>query len=249
MVPFPLVFLTWRESILGFQPTEMVYMQVEKNWVTFNPHGEPQGNGFATGRNLGFVKWRMSETFRDGRLVRVLRSESFDRTTEESHVEEIGVDAATNALVYQNEDRSVHGLGRHAECTFLKDRVVIERTLPDGRPRIESIVPEAGMEAVQRRFAPLGKAPKDFLVLDGLSATFHRVHVELAGRYRGSWGTDRFAGKAYRFDCEGRSHTVMLSDRGEIVKVEFTNDVSLALMSQPRSRRYEDRGKSVYSGL
>ena len=105
--------------------------------------------------------------------------------------------------------------------------------------------PAEGMEAVQRRFAPLNrdKAPKDFLVVDGLVGTFHKVHVEVAGHYRGNWGSDRYAGIAYRFDCEGRSQTAMLSEASEVVKVDFGGDVSLALMSQPKSRRCEDRDR------
>ena len=37
MLPFPIAFMTWRESIVGVQPSEMVHMQVEKNWVAYNP--------------------------------------------------------------------------------------------------------------------------------------------------------------------------------------------------------------------
>ena len=98
------------------------------------PARRAQGNGYATGRNMGFVKWRMRDDVRDSRLFRVLRSESFDRKTEEDRVEEVWVDPTTNAIAYQNEERTVGARSWRTECTFLANHVEL-RCVVWGAPR------------------------------------------------------------------------------------------------------------------
>lgn len=235
---FPFAMLTWRESVIGFQPVEMTYMQVEHNWVSASMPGYGGfGAGYAMGENLGSVKWRMTDQLVDGELLRTLRSESFELKTESRQVEEITVDVATNRIVRQVEEVAGPGGRSRSICTFFWDRVENRRTGPDGRTVTVDMYPGDGMLAVQRRFEPMGNAPKEFLVVDGLKGTFHKVRVDLAGRFKGNWGPDRYDGNAYRFSCEGKEQTVMLTRQGEIAKVEFARDYSLALMGQTASRR------------
>ena len=235
---FPFAMLTWRESVIGVQPIEMTYMQVQHDWVSASMPGcHGYGAGYAMGENLGCVKWRMSEDYVYGKEVRTLRSEAVERTTENQQIEEITVEVPSNRIVRQVELRSgVNGTSR-SECTFLSDHIQNRRTGPDGRTVTTDMYPGDGMEAVQRRFAPLGKDPKDFLVVDGLKGEFHRVRVELVGRFQGSWGMDHFNGNAYRFSYGGKEQTVMLTRQGEIVKVEFAREYSLTPMAQLPSRR------------
>ncbi|RYG24512.1 hypothetical protein EON82_10430, partial [bacterium] len=107
---FPFAMLTWRESVVGFQPVEMTYMQVEHNWVSASMPGyRGYGAGYAMGENLGNVKWRMSDELVGGALLRTLRSESFEAKTETRQIEEITVDVATNRIVRQVEQRAGPG--------------------------------------------------------------------------------------------------------------------------------------------
>ena len=235
---FPFAMLTWRESVIGVQPVEMTYMQVQHDWVSASMPGyHGYGAGYAMGENLGSIKWRMSEDYSGPKVLRTLRSEAYERTTESRQVEEITVEARSNRIVRQVEQRfGVNGTSQSV-CTFLSDHVENRRTGPDGRTVTVDMYPGDGMEAVQRRFEPLGNGPKEFLVVDGLKGTFNKMRVELAGRFQGSWGMDRFKGNAYRFTYGGKEQTVMLTPQGEIVKVEFAREYSLTPMAQLPSRR------------
>ncbi|GEM_PF-2223649 len=241
MLPFPFALLTWRECIVGFEPVEMVHMQVEKNWVHYNPPGTDLiGNGSAVGRNLGFVNWRMKEDVRDGRRLRMLHSESYELKTGQLKIEEVWVDPTTNAIAFQDEQRTSIVGNERSQCVFFPDRVECTRILTNGKTVVATMMPADGMEAVQRRFVPVGKDPKEFVVVDGVRGSFHRVKVTPEGRFTGNWGTDKYEGSAYRYTVDGQSYVVMLNPANEIVKIEFTKEISLALTSQPKSKRYED---------
>lgn len=231
---FPFATMTWRESVVGFQPVEMTYMQVQHDWVSASMPGyHNYGLGYAMGENLGAIKWRMTEEFAEGKTLRTLRSESFERKTERQQIEEITVEAGTNRIV-----RQVEQSGRNRSvCTFYSDRIENRRTDAEGRTVTMDMYPSEGMEAVQRRFQPLGKEAKEFVVVDGLHSTFRKVRVEQVGRFSGNWGMDRLKGNAYRFSCDGKEQTVMLTPQGEIAKIEFARDYTLTPMTQLASRR------------
>lgn len=238
MIVFPFTFLTWRESIVGFQPTEMNYMQVEHNWVSASKPGYRNfGLGYAMGENLGNIKWRMFDRENHGEKLRTLHSEAYDHRTDTSQIEDIIVDPATNRIVKQNEQRlTPAGLVR-ATSVFYDDYVEVRRLNPDGRTVTIKLIPPDGMEWVQRRFEPIGSGPKDFLIVDGIEAKFHLCRAEYAGRFNGNWGPDKYDGNAYRFTFDGKEQTVMLTKFGEIVKIVLGKDYSVALMGQTPSRR------------
>lgn len=238
MFPFPLLTLTWRESILGFKPTEMVYMQVEHNWDAFNPRGMGvAGNGQAMVRTLGSVKWRMEEGAFNGKPCRKLHAESCELKTLWIRTEDLWVDPQTDKILFERDSQMVeHGTER-AESIYYDDHVENHRTGIDGKTVTASMFPEGGMDAVQRRFAPVGDGPKEFLLVDGFSATFRKVRVEPNGHFSGAVGTDKYWGKTYRFLCDGVEEKAMLTDEGELVKVEFNKEVALVLTTATRSRR------------
>lgn len=245
MLPFPIPYLTWRESVVGFQATEMVYMQVEKNWVAFMPPGyRSYGSGQAMGKNMGYVKWRMAEDPLRGRNCRMLHSEAYELKTGDLQVEEIWVDPATNEIVQQNEQLTTLKGTERAESTYFSDRVETRRTGSDGRTINATLYPEGGMAVVQRRFAPMTKEVKEFLLVDGVGGKLRKIKIEPAGRFRGTWGDAKYEGNSYRFTCEGKEHTAMVTPEGEIVQVAFGKDVTLALTNPTRSRRRVSQPKS-----
>jgi len=244
---FPFAFLTWRESIVGFQPTEMNFMQIEHNWVSASKPGYRNfGAGYAMGENLGNVKWRMFDHGEGRDRLRTLHSEAYDQKTDTSQIEDIVVDPLTNRIVSQNEKRNTPMGTVCATSLFFEDRVEIHRLNADGRTVIINLYPPDGMDWVQRRFEPMPTGSKDFLIVDGVEAKFRLVHAELSGRFAGNWGPDKYKGNAYRFTIDGKEQTVMLTKYGEIVKIALGREYSIALMGQPPSHRYEEQRRGLF---
>ena len=249
MFPFPFPQVTWRESIVGFQPTEMVYMQVEHNWVSGGMSGyRGYYAGQAMGENLGSVKWRMDDDVFNGRTCRHLHSESHELKTERMRSEDLWVDPATNAILRQDEWQIDEKGTVRSESVYAADHIENRRTGRDGHTVTLQMVPEGGMESVQKRFVPMGDATsKEYLMVDGLTGTFHKVRIEPAGHFNGNWGAEKYKGRSYRFTVDGKGETAMMTDEGELVKVEFSKEHSLMITTATRSRRHVPQPTRPYA--
>lgn len=226
MPPFPFLFLTWRESVVGFKPLERVAMQVES----------VSGRG-ARG-NLGYVKWRMDEEIVENTLCQVLRCESLEMKTGRRQTEDVWVDERTGALVRQDVERPTDGGVERAVSIFFPDRIETRRTSFDGSSVwVTTALPEEGPRALDRRFAPVNGAIKAFLVFDGFTGLFRKVTLEPGGRFAGTVSGEKYEGRTYRFAYDGVQHTMMLTSDGEVVKIDLAPGVSINLTTPTASRR------------
>ena len=245
MLP-PLAFLTWRESVVGVKPTEMVQMDVRRTWDVLptsssGTNGGRTLGGDTTSETLGFVRWRLRKTTLFDRPMALLRSETYDKATATLLTEEVWT-TPSGDIVRQREERATEGGRETADAAFYADRIELTR-VKGGKSTFAALYPAGGMADVQRRFRPMVQSKKEFSRLDGLAGTFRKVVVERTGRFRGTWGGDAYDGAAYRFALDGTEQTLMITPQDEIVQVGFGKGVSLVLVGPTKSRRKPGFGR------
>jgi hypothetical protein len=237
-------FLTWRESVVGMKPSEMVQMDIRRTW-DIAPQSSVGGNvgmilgGGVESETLGYVRWRMRDEILFSRPVHVLRSEGYDKKAAVLSVEEVWTDADGN-LVRQRDEKTTLAGKQTGDATFYKDHIELTRTDAHGKSSFAEVNPAGGMEEVQRRFHPMEGDRKEFLRLDAVAGSFKKVVIEKKGRFRGTWGGDAYEGPAYRFSVDGQEQTAMLTSEDEIVQVALSKNAALVLAGPTKSRRKGD---------
>ena len=240
-LPFAFALLTWRESVVGMKPTELVTMDIRRTWdsAPVSSSGSQSGQtlgGTVMSETMGNVRWRFDEVSLFGKPCRHLVSRGYDMNAGLLATEEVWTDA-DGAIVRQREVRATERGRRTGEAIFYPDRIELTRTDEAGRSLYAEVNPAGGMEAVQARFRPMSGDRKVFLRLDAIRGSFVRILVERTGRFAGSWAGDRYDGAAYRFTVDGKEQTVMLTGEDEIVRIDFNPQLALVLSGPTRSRR------------
>ena len=237
LAPFSFALVTWRECVVGVKPTESVSMSLDRTWEVppkFTARGVVPGA--VRSDSLGTVAWRIREDTPFAKPCRVLRSEAYDAKRDERSVEEAWV-APNGDIVRQWELRTSARGTETADAAFAVDHIDLTRVDVRGKTTYGEVLLADGMAPVQRRFKPMDGPRKDFLRLDGLAGTFRKVVVERAGRFRGTWGGEAYAGIAYRFTVDGVEQTAMLTPQDELVQIDFSEEVRLVLREATKSKR------------
>jgi hypothetical protein len=237
----PFAFLTWRESVVGMKPTEMVQMDIRRTWdvpskTISTPNGSQTFSGGVNSETIGFVRWQIRETTLFNKPCRRLKSEAYDRKAEVLVSEEVWVDFPGN-IVRQREERETNAGKQTSDAAFYPDRIELSRVDPQGKTSFAAIHPAGGMEEVQRRFKPIAGSRKEFVRLNGIDGSLVKVSVERAGRFRGTWNGAAYDGSAFRFTVDGKEQTAMLTSQDETVQVDFSKELQLVLAGTPKSRR------------
>ncbi len=243
MLAGPIPFLTWRESVVGMKPTEMVQLELRRTWDVV-PKVTPSLNGDSVARaaggvnsqTLGFVRWSMKETTLFNRPVRLLKSEAYDRKTRTSLIEEVWT-SLPGDIVRQREERATLNGREIGEAAFYEDRIELTRTDLRGKSTFAALYPANGMAEVQARFKAMTEPRKEFLKLDALTGAFRKVLVERTGRFKGNWGGDAYDGPAYRFTIDGKEQTLMITPEDEVVQIGLDKETAFVLMGTTKSRR------------
>ena len=240
-LPFAFAFLTWRESVVGMKPTELVTMDIRRTWdsMPVSSSGTQGGQtlgGTVMSETMGNVRWRMTDEPLFGKTLRHLATRGLDMRSGVVAQEDVWTDAE-GMIVRQREVRATAKGRQTAEATFYPDRIELTRTDERGRSTFAEVNPSGGMAAVQARFTPMAGDRKEFLRLDAVRGGFVRVLIERTGRFKGEWGGDAYEGAAYRFTVDGKAQTAMMTAEGEIVRIEFNPTLALVLSGPTRSRR------------
>jgi len=223
------------------KPLESVQMEVRRTWdlrpvTAQSASGSQIFSGGVASEALGYVRWRMTDAALFDRLCHLLRTEGYDQKAKVRMVEEVWTDLGGD-IVRQREERTTDGGKEVAEAVFWKDRIELTRTDVQKHSVFSAVNPAGGMAEVQRRFRPIEGSTKEFLRLDALAGTFHRVKVERTGRFRGTWGGDAYDGTAYRFTVDGRTTTLLLTPQNETVQIGLDAETNLVLSGPTKSRR------------
>lgn len=239
--PFAFALLTWRECVVGMQPTEMVSMDVRHTLDVAPVSSSGSGGGQTLGGTilqdtLGYVRWKMTDERKDGHVERHLHTEAYDKHHPTMDIEDVWVDAE-NRILRQTESRTSTEGQELGAATYDKDSITIVKTDRNGKKTTATLYPANGMEELQRRFAPMGKEPKEFVRLDPLTSGFRKIKIEPVGRFDGVWDGSKYSGPSYRFTIDGKEQTLMLTDQNEIVQILFGKDLALVLSAPTKSRR------------
>ena len=240
-LPFAFAFLTWRESIVGMKPTELVTMDIRRTWdsVPVSSSGSQGGQtlgGTVMSETMGNVRWRMTDEPMFGKTLRHLATRGLDMRSGVVATEDVWTEA-DGTIVRQREVRATAKGQETGEATFYPDRIELTRTDAQGRSTFAEVNPSGGMAAVQARFKSMTGDRKEFLRLDAIRGGFVRVTVERTGRFKGEWGGDAYEGSAYRFTVDGKAQRAMMTAEDEIVRIEFNPTLALVLGGPTRSRR------------
>lgn len=251
LVPYLFGLITWRECVLGLKETEGVQMELRRTWdvrpknipnVQNQPADLLKAGGGVNSETLGFVRWSLRDTTLFDKPCKLLRSDAYDQKAHVLMIEEVWV-KPTGDIVRQREERRTQAGTEIGDAAFYDDRIELNRIDVAGKPVFATLYPADGMSNVQKRFAPLGKEPKEFLRLDAVGGSFHKVKIEPSGRFAGSWGGETYRGLAYRFTIDGIEQTLMLTPEGETVQIQFDKETALVLAGIPKShRKFEPKG-------
>ena len=237
LAPVAFAFLTYRECIVGMKPSEAVPMGIDYT-ETVRPRTSSTGitpGGDVISKSLGYVIWKIRNATLGTQPCVVLSTECFDKTVRALYIEEVWT-TAEGTIVRQHEELTKDGQKATADSEFYTDHVDVTRVAANGE-RSKGRLEMGDIDAVQRRFKPMEGDKKEFQRWDGLAMTFHRVKIERSGRFRGTWGGDKYEGAAYRFTVDGVEQTAMMTAQDEIVQVKLSETVRLVLVGQPKSQR------------
>lgn len=241
-----LTFTSWRESAVGLLPFESVQMSVQRTWDIHPVSSSGTSGGMTLGggvqsESLGFVRWSLTDDTLNGKRCHKFRSQGYDKKLPMMAVEEIWATDGGTILRQRDEFTTMRGK-RIGDATFAADHIDLTQTDERGRTTTTEVNPGGGMEAAQARFKPLKTDRKDFLALDAVNGSFHKVSVERTGHFKGVWGATSYEGTTYRYTVDGVEQTAMLTPENETVQVQFNGQTALVLDEAPPSHRKDGSG-------
>lgn len=116
-----------------------------------------------------------------------------------------------------------------AHCTYAEDRIEVQVTIK-GKRSITTVYPGGRMADLQRQFEPMVSASgperteKSFLVYEPFTGGFSAYSIKQNGKFNSVWLGKPVRGHAWEVRSPDYVSRALITDRGELVKVELPND-------------------------